>query len=65
MTFFTILNPDQSYPFQNDFKNIPNTATSNVEAIFRQELQKQAYASFSLKYLPGYVLNRKMTHHYN
>ena len=23
MTFFTILNPDQSYPFQNALKNIP------------------------------------------
>ena len=24
VTSFTILNPDQSYSFQNDFKNIPN-----------------------------------------
>ena len=31
MTFFTILNPDQSYPFQNDLKNIPNKVTSNME----------------------------------
>ena len=43
MTFFTVLNPDQSYPFQNDFKNIPNKVTSNMEGAFKQELQKQAY----------------------
>ena len=30
MTFFTILNPDQSYQLQNDLKNIPNKVTSNV-----------------------------------
>ena len=51
MTFFTILNPDQSYPFQNDFKNIPNKATSNMKAASKQSLQKQAYPSFNLKYL--------------
>ena len=27
MTFFAILNPDQSCPFQNDLKNIPNKVT--------------------------------------
>ena len=32
MTFFTILNPDNSYPFQNDLKNIPNKVTSNMKA---------------------------------
>ena len=32
MTFFTILNPDQSYPLQNDFKNILNEVTSNMKA---------------------------------
>ena len=32
MTFFTILNPDQSYPFQDDFKNILNEVTSNMKA---------------------------------
>ena len=32
MTFFIILNPDQSYPFQNDLKNILNKVTSNVKA---------------------------------
>ena len=32
MTFFTILNPDQSYPFQNDLKNIANKVTSNMKA---------------------------------
>ena len=37
---FTILNPDQSYPFQ---KNIANKVTLNIEAAFKQELQKQAY----------------------
>ena len=52
MIFFTILNPDQSYPIQNDLKNIPNKVTSNMEAASKQELQKQAYSSFSLKYLP-------------
>ena len=26
------LDPDQSYPFQNDLKNIPNKVTSNMEA---------------------------------
>ena len=52
MTFFTILNPDQSYPFQNNFKNISNKITSKMEAAFKQELQKEAHPSFSLKYLP-------------
>ena len=37
MTFFTILNPGQFYPFQNDFKNFPNKVTSNMEAAFKQE----------------------------
>ena len=46
---FTILNPDQSYPFQ---KNIVNKVTLNIEAAFKQELQKQAYPSFSPKYIP-------------
>ena len=32
MTFFTILNPDQSYPFQNDLENILNKVTSNMNA---------------------------------
>ena len=32
MTFFTISNPDNSYPFQNDLKNIPNKVTSNMKA---------------------------------
>ena len=32
MTFFTILNPDQSYPFRNDLKNIANKVTSNIKA---------------------------------
>ena len=32
VTFFTILNPDQSYPFQNDLKNIPNEVTSSMKA---------------------------------
>ena len=36
MTFFTILNPDQSYPFQHDLKNIPNKVTSNMKAAFKQ-----------------------------
>ena len=45
MTFFTILNPDQSYPFQNALKNIPNKVTSNMEAASKQELEKQAYPS--------------------
>ena len=69
MTFFTIVNPDQSYAFQNDLKNIPNKVTSDMEVGFKQELRKQAYPSFSLKYLPVQVmfmfLNRKMTHHNN
>ena len=36
MTFFTILNPDQSYPFQDDFKNILNEVTSNMKAASKQ-----------------------------
>ena len=40
MTFFTILNPDQSYPFQNDLKNIANKVTSNMKAASPQQLQK-------------------------
>ena len=36
MTFFTILNPDQSYPFQNDLKNVANKVTSNMKAASKQ-----------------------------
>ena len=36
MTFFTILNPDQSYSFQNALKNIPDNVTSNVKAASKQ-----------------------------
>ena len=36
MTFFTILNPDQTYPFQNDLKNIANKLTSNMKATSQQ-----------------------------
>ena len=36
MAFFTLLNPDQSYPFQNDLKNVPNKETSNMEAASKQ-----------------------------
>ena len=36
LTFFTILNPDQSYPFQHDLKNIPNKVTSNMNAACKQ-----------------------------
>ena len=32
MTFFTILNPDQPYPLQNNFKNVPTKVSSNMEA---------------------------------
>ena len=32
MTFFAILNPDQTYTFQNDLKNIANKVTSNMKA---------------------------------
>ena len=32
MAFFTILNPDQSYLFQHDLKNIPNKVTPNMKA---------------------------------
>ena len=32
MTFFTILNPDQSCPFQHDLKNISNKVISNMKA---------------------------------
>ena len=32
MTFFTILNPDQSCPFQYDLKNISNKVISNMKA---------------------------------
>ena len=52
ITFFTILNPDQSYPFLNDLKNFPNKVTLNMESAIKQDLQKQAYPSFTLKYLP-------------
>ena len=37
---------------QNNFKNVPNKVASNLETAFKQELQKQAYLSFSLKYSP-------------
>ena len=56
MTFFTILNPNQSYPFQNNLKNISNKITSKMEAAFKHELQKQAYPSFCLLYLPVQVM---------
>ena len=36
MAFFTILNPDQSYPFQNNLKNIANKVTSNIKAASKQ-----------------------------
>ena len=36
MTFFTISNPNQSYPFQHDFKNILNKVTSNMKAASKQ-----------------------------
>ena len=36
MTFFTILNPDQFYPFQHDLKNIPNKVTSSMKAASKQ-----------------------------
>ena len=32
MALFTILNPDQSYLFQHDLKNIPNKVTTNMKA---------------------------------
>ena len=38
MTFFKILNPGQSYPFQSDF---PNILTSNMEEAFKNELQNK------------------------
>ena len=37
---------------QNDLKSVSNKVTSNLETAFKQELQKQAYLSFSLKYSP-------------
>ena len=43
MTFFTILNPDQYYPFQNGSKNIPNKITSNMKTVFKQKLQKLTF----------------------
>ena len=48
--FLTMLNPDPSYPFQNNLKNLPDEITSNMEAAFKPELQNQAYPSFSLKF---------------
>ena len=36
MTFFTIFNSDQWYPFQHDLKNIPNKVTSNMKAASKQ-----------------------------
>ena len=50
-TFFTILKPDQSYPFQNHLKNISNKVPSNMKTASPPYLQTQAYPSFSLKYL--------------
>ena len=50
MTFFAILNRDHSYPYQNDLQNIPNKVTSNMEAAFKLDLQKQAYPFFNLQY---------------
>ena len=34
--FLTMLNPDQSYPFENDLKNVPNKVTSNMEPASKQ-----------------------------
>ena len=31
ISFFRILNADQSYPFQNDLKNISDKVTSNMK----------------------------------
>ena len=56
MKFFTILNPCKSYPFQNDFKKISNKVTSNMEAAFKQEFQKQAFHSFCQKYSPVQIM---------
>ena len=50
-TFFPILKPDQSYPFQNHLRNISNKVPSNMKTASPPYLQKQAYPSFSLKYL--------------
>ena len=36
ITFFTILKPDHSYPFQNDLKNIPNKVISSMKSAFKQ-----------------------------
>ena len=36
MIFFTILDPNQTYPFQNNLKNIYNNVTSNMKAAFPQ-----------------------------
>ena len=36
MTFFTIFNSDQWYPFQHDLKDIPNKVTSNMKAASKQ-----------------------------
>ena len=36
MTFFTILKPDQPYPFQHDLKNIPNKVALNIKAASKQ-----------------------------
>ena len=52
MTFLAILNPGQSYLFQNDLKNILNKVSWNMEVAFKLEPQKQAYSFFSLKYFP-------------
>ena len=40
---FKGLNPDPSYSFQNDLKNIPNKVTSTMKATCKQYLQKKAY----------------------
>ena len=60
MTFFTILNPDQSYPLQNDLENIPNKELQIWKQLLNRSYRSKLILPFNLKYL-----NKKMTHHYN
>ena len=60
MTFFTILNPDQSYPLQNDLENIPYKELQIWKQLLNRSYRSKLILPFSLKYL-----NKKMTHHCN
>ena len=54
MIVFIILNLDQSYASQIDFKRIPNKVASNTEAGFKQEIEASLSKEFASR---SYVLS--------